>query len=142
MRAKPAALTSSSTRSEDFAAAVERLTDGRGVDVVYDGVGQATFARSLEALAPRGHLVSFGQASGPVGSWDIGAFAAEVADDFAAEFRPLHHRPGRTPGHGRTGFSMLSDAESSARSIEASRSQTLRRRIGIWNRAPTRERWS
>ncbi len=62
---------------EDFAAAVERLTDGRGVDVVYDGVGQATFARSLEALAPRGHLVSHGQASGPVGSWDLGAFAAK-----------------------------------------------------------------
>ncbi len=63
--------------AEDFLVAVERLTAGRGVDVVYDGVGQTTFARSLEALAPRGHLVSHGQASGPVGSWDIGALAAK-----------------------------------------------------------------
>jgi NADPH:quinone reductase-like Zn-dependent oxidoreductase len=61
---------------EDFAAAVRRLTDGRGADVVYDAVGRDTFAGSLEALAVRGHLVSFGQASGPVGEWDIGRFAA------------------------------------------------------------------
>ncbi len=62
---------------DDFAVAADRLTEGRGVDVVYDGVGEGTFARSLEVLAPRGHLVSFGQASGPVGSWDVGAFAAK-----------------------------------------------------------------
>jgi NADPH:quinone reductase-like Zn-dependent oxidoreductase len=62
---------------EDFVAEVMRTTGGRGVDVVYDGIGAATFGRSLEALAIRGHLISFGQASGPVGTWDIGAFAAK-----------------------------------------------------------------
>jgi NADPH:quinone reductase-like Zn-dependent oxidoreductase len=64
-------------RREDFVEAVMRLTGGRGVDVVYDGIGAATFGRSLEALAIRGHLVSFGQASGPVGAWDIGAMASK-----------------------------------------------------------------
>jgi NADPH:quinone reductase-like Zn-dependent oxidoreductase len=62
---------------EDFVAEVMRATGGRGADVVYDGIGAATFGRSLEALAIRGHLISFGQASGPVGTWDIGAFAAK-----------------------------------------------------------------
>jgi len=50
----------------DFAAEVKRLTDGRGVDVVYDSVGAATFDQSLDALRPRGMMVSFGNASGPV----------------------------------------------------------------------------
>lgn len=45
---------------------VKRLTVGRGVRVVYDSVGQSTFTDSLDALAPRGMLVSFGQSSGPV----------------------------------------------------------------------------
>ncbi len=62
---------------EDFVDAVLRLTGGRGADVVYEGVGADTFGRSLDALAVRGHLVSFGQASGPVGSWDIGAMASK-----------------------------------------------------------------
>lgn len=52
--------------SEDFVAAAKRLTDGRGVDVVYDGVGKDTFDQSLRALRPRGYLVLFGTASGPV----------------------------------------------------------------------------
>ena len=54
-----------------------RITAGRGADVIYDAVGADTFAGSLEALATRGHLVSFGQASGPVGNWDIGRFASK-----------------------------------------------------------------
>ncbi|MDQ6433934.1 quinone oxidoreductase [Mesorhizobium sp. LHD-90] len=62
---------------EDFSEAVMRITGGRGVDVVYDAVGKDTFAGSLAALAVRGHLVSFGQASGPVGDWDIGRFASK-----------------------------------------------------------------
>jgi len=51
---------------EDFLVAVKRLTDGAGVNVVYDSVGQSTFEKSLEALAPRGMLALFGQSSGPV----------------------------------------------------------------------------
>jgi NADPH:quinone reductase len=50
----------------DVAAEVRRLTDGRGVDVVYDGVGADTFEASLASLRPRGLLVSYGNASGPV----------------------------------------------------------------------------
>jgi NADPH2:quinone reductase len=53
-------------RSEDFVAPTRELTGGRGVDVVYDGVGKATFERSLDCLRPRGLMVSFGNASGPV----------------------------------------------------------------------------
>jgi len=51
---------------QDFEAEVMRLTDGRGVDVVYDSVGAATFMQSLNSLRPRGMMVSFGNASGPV----------------------------------------------------------------------------
>lgn len=49
---------------QDFAAETRRLTGGRGVQVVYDSVGQATYQGSLDALAPRGVLVLFGQSSG------------------------------------------------------------------------------
>jgi len=51
---------------DDFAAEVKRLTEGRGVPVVYDSVGRTTFDRSLDCLARRGLLVLFGQSSGPV----------------------------------------------------------------------------
>ena len=57
---------------EDFVERVRELTDGAGVAVVYDSVGQATFMRSLDCLAPRGHMVSFGQSSGAVAPLDIG----------------------------------------------------------------------
>jgi NADPH2:quinone reductase len=50
----------------DTASEVRRLTDGRGVDVVYDSVGAATFDASLDSLAMRGLMVSYGNASGPV----------------------------------------------------------------------------
>jgi NADPH:quinone reductase len=51
---------------EDFLEAVKRLTHGRGVDVVYDSVGKATADKSLDCLAPRGMMVVFGNASGPM----------------------------------------------------------------------------
>ena len=54
----------------DFEAEVKRFTGGRGVDVVYDSVGQTTFAKSLDSLRPRGMLVLFGQSSGPVPPFD------------------------------------------------------------------------
>ena len=56
---------------EDFAARVKEITEGKGVPVVYDSVGQATFAGSLACLQPRGLLVSFGQSSGKVPPFDI-----------------------------------------------------------------------
>ena len=52
--------------TQDFVAEVKRLTDGRGVQVVYDSVGRTTFDGSLDCLARRGMLVLFGQSSGPV----------------------------------------------------------------------------
>ena len=55
---------------QDFATEVKRLTDGRGVEVVYDSVGQSTFNKSLDSLKPRGMLVLFGQSSGPVAPFD------------------------------------------------------------------------
>ena len=53
-------------REQDVAAEVMAITGGRGVPVVYDAVGKDTFAASLDSLAPRGMLVSFGNASGAV----------------------------------------------------------------------------
>lgn len=55
------------------------LTQGHGADVVYDGVGRDSFAHSVAALAIGGHLVSFGQASGDVGLYDVGSLAAKSA---------------------------------------------------------------
>lgn len=62
--------TLDSSRS-DLAAAVRELTDGVGVDVVYDGVGAATFDASLDSLRRRGMLVVFGAASGQVPPFDV-----------------------------------------------------------------------
>lgn len=55
----------------DFTVAARELTGGRGVDVVYDGVGQATFDASLASLRPRGYLVVYGAASGNVAPFDL-----------------------------------------------------------------------
>jgi NADPH2:quinone reductase len=54
-----------STR-QDFVAEVERITNGEKLPVVYDSIGRDTFMRSLDCLRPRGLMVSFGNASGPV----------------------------------------------------------------------------
>ena len=51
---------------EDFEAEVKKITDGLGVDVVYDSVGRSTFEKSLNCLKRRGMMVLFGQSSGPV----------------------------------------------------------------------------
>ena len=55
---------------EDFVAAVKRLTDGRGLQVIYDGVGRTTFEKGLDCLAPRGMMVLFGQSSGAVAPFE------------------------------------------------------------------------
>ena len=56
---------------QDFEPEVKRITDGRGVDVVYDGVGATTFDKSLSCLRPRGFMILFGAASGPVPPLDL-----------------------------------------------------------------------
>jgi len=55
---------------QDFVSEVKRLTGGRGVDVVYDSVGKTTFEKGLDALAPRGMMVLYGQSSGRVPPFD------------------------------------------------------------------------
>jgi len=60
---------------EDFAARVKDITKGKLCDVVYDGVGKTTFAGSLDCLKPRGLMVSFGNASGPVEGVNLGILA-------------------------------------------------------------------
>ncbi len=54
------------TEQPDFDTEVRKLTDGRGVDVVYDSVGKSTWEKSLNSIRPRGMMVSFGNASGAV----------------------------------------------------------------------------
>ena len=57
---------------EGFPARVREITEGKGVPVVYDSVGRATFEGSLDCLATRGTLVSFGNASGPPPPFEAG----------------------------------------------------------------------
>jgi NADPH2:quinone reductase len=62
--------------TSDFVAEVARLTGGAGVDVVYDSVGQATFDGSLKCLRPRGLMVLYGGASGPVPPFELQRLSA------------------------------------------------------------------
>jgi NADPH2:quinone reductase len=55
---------------QDFVAETKKLTDNKGVDVVYDSVGKTTFHQSLDCIRPRGLMASFGQSSGAVGTID------------------------------------------------------------------------
>ncbi|NDJ13090.1 MAG: quinone oxidoreductase [Acidobacteriia bacterium] len=55
---------------QDFAEEVKKLTGGKGVDVVYDSVGQSTFLKGLDVIRPRGTMVLFGQSSGAVAPID------------------------------------------------------------------------
>ena len=59
----------------DFEAETKRLTGNRGVDVVYDSVGQSTFLKGLNVLRPRGFMILYGASSGPVPPFDLGLLA-------------------------------------------------------------------
>ena len=63
------------TSKEKFVDRVKEITKGKGVPVVYDGVGKDTFMDSLDCLSPRGYMVSFGNASGAVTQFNPGALA-------------------------------------------------------------------
>ena len=85
---------------QDFEAEVKRLTAGTGVDVVYDGVGKATFEKNLNVLRPRGLLVLYGMSSGPVPPVDP-AKLSEKGSLYMARTHyagPLHRYSRRTPG--------------------------------------------
>jgi NADPH2:quinone reductase len=60
---------------QDFEVETKRLTDGKGVHVIYDGVGKTTFDKNLNVLRPRGYLALFGAASGPVPLFDLSRLA-------------------------------------------------------------------
>lgn len=60
---------------QDFEAETKRLTDGKGVHVIYDGVGKTTFDQDLNCLRPRGYLALFGASSGPVPLFDLNKLA-------------------------------------------------------------------
>ena len=62
---------------QDFEAEVKRLTGGKGVDVVYDGVGKATFEKNLNVMRRRGMLVLYGMSSGPVPPVDPAKLSAK-----------------------------------------------------------------
>ncbi len=103
----------------DFETEVRQLTNGAGVDVVYDSVGASTFDRSLRCLRVRGMLVLFGQSSGPVLSLD-----PQVLNQRGSLFltRPsLHH-------HIATRAELLNRA---AEVLGAVASGALRLRIGL-----------
>ena len=63
--------------SEDVAARVREITDGEGVPVSYDSVGQATCEASLDSLAPCGVFVTYGNASGPITDFNVGVLGAK-----------------------------------------------------------------
>ena len=60
---------------ENFVDRVKEITGGKGVPVVYDGIGKDTFPASLDCLSPRGMFVSYGNSSGPVAAFNIGLLA-------------------------------------------------------------------
>ncbi|MES0099888.1 SRPBCC family protein [Mesorhizobium sp. M0019] len=92
---------------ENFAEAVMRLTNGAGADIAYDAVGNDTFAGSLAALAVRGHLISFGQASGPVGNWDIGRFATKSITLSRPNYAHYTDTPQKLASHVNRFFAVL-----------------------------------
>jgi NADPH2:quinone reductase len=63
--------------TENFVEKVKAITGGKGVPVVYDGVGKSTWEGSLDCLRPRGLMVSFGNASGPVAPVNLGILASK-----------------------------------------------------------------
>lgn len=62
---------------QDFETEVKRLTNGQGVNVVYDSVGKTTFEKSLNCLKPLGYMVLYGQSSGPVAPFDPAILSAK-----------------------------------------------------------------
>lgn len=104
--------------TQDFEAEVKRLTDGQGVQVVYDSVAKDTFEKSLNCLAPRGYMVLYGQSSGPAPPFDPNQLSAKGSLFLT---RPtLHHYTG-------TREELLMRAHDVLNSISAG---TLKLRIG------------
>ena len=95
---------------EDFEAEVKRMTGGKGVDVVYDGVGKATFEKNLNVMRLRGMLVLYGMSSGPVPPVDP-AKLSEKGSLYMARTTLAHFTATREELLARTGalFAMIAD---------------------------------
>lgn len=101
---------------KDFELETRRMTDGRGVDVVYDSVGKSTFDKSLNCLRPRGTLALFGQASGAVGPLQLQRLNAG-GSLFVTRPSLVHHTLTREELLGRANdvFEMVASGELSVR---------------------------
>ena len=101
---------------ESFRDAARRATGGRGVEVVYDSVGQTTFTDSLDSLRARGYLVLFGQSSGPVASFDPGLLA-QKGSLFLTRPSLVHYTADREEllGRARDLFTWISEGSLSVR---------------------------
>jgi NADPH2:quinone reductase len=75
---------------QDFEVETKRLTDGKGVHVIYDGVGKTTFDQDLNVLRPRGYLALFGASSGPVPLFDLNKLA-QKGSLFVTRPTLVHH---------------------------------------------------
>ena len=75
---------------QDFEVETKRLTDGKGVHVIYDGVGKTTFDQDLNVLRPRGYLALFGASSGPVPLFDLNRLA-QKGSLFVTRPTLVHH---------------------------------------------------
>jgi NADPH2:quinone reductase len=97
---------------QDFEAEVKRLTGGKGVDVVYDGVGKATFEKNLNVMRLRGMLVLYGMSSGPVPPVDP-AKLSEKGSLYMARTTLAHFTATREELLARTGalFAMIADGK-------------------------------
>ncbi len=97
---------------QDFETEVKRLTAGKGVDVVYDGVGKATFEKNLNVMRLRGMLVLYGMSSGPVPPVDP-AKLSEKGSLYMARTTLAHFTATREELLARTGalFSMIADGK-------------------------------
>jgi len=97
---------------QDFEAEVKRLTSGRGVEVVYDGVGKATFEKNLNVMRLRGMLVLYGMSSGPVPPVDP-AKLSEKGSLYMARTTLAHFTATREELLARTGalFGMIAEGK-------------------------------
>jgi NADPH2:quinone reductase len=132
-------------RQEDFVARVKEITKGEGCEVVYDGVGKATFPASLDCLKPFGYFVSFGSASGPIDAFNIGILSQKgslyatrptlgthvakretllaMADDLFSVVKAGHVK---IPVHSRVSLAQAADAHRALESRETTGATVLK----------------
>jgi NADPH:quinone reductase-like Zn-dependent oxidoreductase len=102
-------------RDQDFVDEVMRVTNGCGVDVVYDAVGKDTFEKSIQAMAVCGHIVSFGQASGDIGPYEIGRLAGRSVTLSRPNYGHYTDTPEKMRKHSARLFSALREGRIKAR---------------------------